>query len=94
MTPIETASTKSANINLRVAPAQRDLIDRAAHVVGKTRTEFILDAVTREAENTLLAQRLFLLDETQWDAFTAALDAPPLPNDKLHRLLTNDAPWG
>jgi uncharacterized protein (DUF1778 family) len=93
MTPFETASTKSANINIRVAPAQRDLIDRAAHAVGKTRTEFILDAVTREAENTLLDQRLFLLDEKQWDAFTAALDAPALPNAELRRLLTTQAPW-
>ena len=93
MAPLDTTSTKSTNINIRVAPTQRALIDRAAHAVGKTRTEFILDVATREAENTLLDQRLFLLDEEQWGAFTDALDAPARPNAELRRLLTTNAPW-
>lgn len=93
MVPLDTLSTKSTNINIRVAPAQRDLIDRAAQAAGKTRTEFILDVATREAANTLLDQRLFLLDGAQWDAFTTALDAPILPNAELRRLLATSAPW-
>lgn len=93
MEPMNMASAKSTNINIRVAPDQRDLIDRAAQAVGKSRTEFILDVATREAEHALLDQRLFLLDETQWDAFTAALDAPPQANAALRHLLTTPAPW-
>lgn len=84
---------KSANINIRVAPVQRDLIDRAARVAGKSRTEFILDVATREAEKTLLDQRLFLLDPEQWNVFTVALDAPPQTGDALRKLLTTPAPW-
>ncbi len=87
------SSTKSTNINIRVAPAQRDLIDRAAQAVGKSRTEFILDVATREAEHTLLDQRLFLLDDTQWNAFIAALEAPAKPTAALRTLLTTTAPW-
>lgn len=86
-------SAKSTNINLRVAPAQRDLIDRAAQTMGKTRTEFILDVATREAEQTLLDQRLFILEREDWDAFVAALDAPVHPNAQLRQLLTTPAPW-
>jgi uncharacterized protein (DUF1778 family) len=37
-------------IKLRVASQQRDLIDRAARVTGKTRTEFMLEAAYRAAE--------------------------------------------
>jgi uncharacterized protein (DUF1778 family) len=89
----ETLSTKNTNINIRVAPAQRDLIDRAARVKGKTRSEFILDVVAREAENTLLDQQLFLLDETQWETFTAILDAPVRHHEALRSLMTTPAPW-
>jgi uncharacterized protein (DUF1778 family) len=35
---------------MRVASQQRDLIDRAARVTGKTRTEFMLEAAYRAAE--------------------------------------------
>jgi uncharacterized protein (DUF1778 family) len=86
-------TAKSTNINLRVAPTQRDLIDRAAQTVGKTRTEFILDVATREAEQTLLDQRLFFLEGEARDAFLAALDAPVRPSEQLRKLLTTGAPW-
>jgi len=94
MSQLETVVLRSQNINLRVDPKQRDLIDQASRVVGKTRTDFILDTVTREAQNTLLDQRLFLLDDTQWSAFLAALDAPAKPNQKLRELMATKAPWG
>lgn len=94
MSQLETATLRSQNINIRVDPKQRDLIDQASRVVGKTRTDFILDTVTREAQNTLLDQRLFLLDDTQWSAFLAALDAPAKPNQKLRELMATKAPWG
>ncbi len=93
MSQLETATLRSQNINIRVDPKQRDLIDQASRVVGKTRTDFILDTVTREAQNTLLDQRLFLLDDTQWSAFLAALDAPAKPNQKLRELMAIKAPW-
>jgi len=86
-------SAKSSNINIRVAPEQRALIDRAAQSVGKSRTEFILDVATREAEDTLLDQRLFVLDDERWALFVARLDAPPNPNSALPALLNTPAPW-
>ena len=90
--PVST-SARSSNINIRVAPDQRALIDRAAQSVGKSRTEFILDVATREAENTLLDQRLFVLGDENWSRFLARLDAPPDPNPALRTLLTTPAPW-
>jgi len=87
------ASSRSSNINIRVAPETLGLIDRAAKAVGKTRTAFILDTVQSAAEDTLLDQRVFLLDSEQWQAFTAALDAPPQPNKRLAALLARRAIW-
>jgi uncharacterized protein (DUF1778 family) len=85
--------TASEVLNLRVQPATRDLIDRAAKAVGKNRTEFILAAASREAESVLLDQRLFLLDEKAFKAFKAALDRPPTVSPKLRRFLATPAPW-
>jgi uncharacterized protein (DUF1778 family) len=50
MTAIGRTEEKSVNINMRVAGQQRDLIDRAARATGKTRTEFMLEAAYRAAE--------------------------------------------
>jgi uncharacterized protein (DUF1778 family) len=41
----------------------------------------------------MLDQRLFLLDPAQWEAFNAALDAPPKVNDRLAALLARKPAW-
>ena len=88
------ASTKRTdNINLRITPAMLGLIDRAALVFGKTRTDFILDTVRKAAEEAVLDQRLFILDDEQWQAFKAALDAPPRDNTALNALLSRKPAW-
>ena len=89
-----TSSTlRSDNINIRVTPETLGLIDRAARVAGKTRTDFIVDTVKQAAEETVLDQRLFLLDREQWEKFNAALDAPPRPNERLIALLARKPAW-
>jgi len=87
------ASLRSDNINIRVNPETLGLIDRAARVTGKTRTDFILDTVRQVAEDTVLDQKLFLLNEQQWEEFTSLLDAPPQPNEKLAALLNRRPAW-
>ena len=87
-------STKRTDtINLRLTPTMLGLIDRAAGVFGKTRTDFILDTVRKVAEDALLDQRLFVLDTEQWQAFNAALDAPPRHNPALDALLARKPAW-
>ncbi len=80
-------------INLRASAEQKALIDRAASRLGKTRTEFMLDSAREAAENTLLDQRLFLLDDSDYERFVARLDAPVEPSDALKKLLATPAPW-
>jgi len=90
---MSTALKREAPINLRALPAQRQLIDRACKVTGKKRTEFVLEAACREAENILLDQRLFTLDAAAYAAFEWALAAPVKDNPALRNLLTSPAPW-
>jgi uncharacterized protein (DUF1778 family) len=84
---------RDAVVNLRMSKGVRDLIDEAAAALGKTRTDFIIDSSRKQATDVLLDQRLFALDEKQYDAFLRALDAPPAPNEKLKRALCAKAPW-
>ena len=50
------------------------LIDDAAAVLGKTRTEFMVESARRQAVDVLLDQRLFTLDSERYDAFMQALE--------------------
>ena len=88
-----TATARTKVSNLRTDEARRTLIDRAAEALGKDRTEFMLDAATREAQSVLLDRRLFHLDEAAFRRFTKALDAPPSDNPRLRKLLAKRAPW-
>ena len=83
----------SETINLRASAEQKALIDRAASRLGKTWTEFMLDSAREAAENTLLDQRLFLLDEARYAEFVACLDAPVEPTEALKKVLSAPSPW-
>lgn len=80
-------------LNLRISTELRGLIDQAAALAGKNRTDFVLDAARQAAEDTLLDRTVFMLDPDAYDAFVALLDAPPNPNDRLRRSLQTVAPW-
>lgn len=84
---------KSDVVNIRVEQNQRELIDAAASLHGKSRSAFILDAATTAAQEALLDRRVFVLNDEQWDAFTSALDAPAKRNEKLAKLLATKSPW-
>lgn len=85
---------KTAPINMRVEPDQQALLTKAATLLHKDRSAFILDVACREAENVLLDQRLFQLNKEDFEAFEAALDAPVPDNAKLKALLQEPSPWG
>jgi uncharacterized protein (DUF1778 family) len=86
------ADTKGS-INLRIETHTRQLIDDAAEILGKTRTEFMIESARRDAIDVLLEQRLFVLDADRYDAFIHALDNPPAPGPKLRSLLRRVPAW-
>lgn len=101
--PVSSKSSRSAvrvpvvdakgSINLRIEATTRQLIDDAAAVLGKTRTEFMVESARRQAVDVLLDQRLFTLDPERYDAFVQALDNPPAPGPKLKALLRRTPAW-
>ncbi len=84
---------RDAAINLRALPAQRDLIDHAANLLGKNRSDFMLEAACDKAQAVVLDQVFFSLDTDNFKQFTQMLDAPPSRNLGLERLMAVKAPW-
>jgi uncharacterized protein (DUF1778 family) len=87
------SAVRDAAINLRAKPEQRDLIDRAATLLGKNRSDFMLEAACERACAVVLDQVFFSLDTDKFQQFTALLDAPAAPNAGLQRLMAVQAPW-
>lgn len=91
-----TASTTKARrdtLNLRIPAAERNLIDRAAESAGKTRTDFILEAARRAAEEALLDRALMVVSPEAYEEFLKRLDRPARPNDRLRRTMRRKVPW-
>jgi uncharacterized protein (DUF1778 family) len=93
MTTKPQISAKRETLNIRVKPEDRGLIDRAAQLLGKSRTDFLLEAARRAAQDALLDQTLFKVSPKIHAEFIARLDAPPGPNETLRRTMTAPAPW-
>lgn len=80
-------------VNLRMAAEDRNMIDRAAKIAGKTRTEFMVEAARRAAQETLLDASLIVVDGKTFDRFRKIFDAPVKPNERLRKLMNLKAPW-
>ena len=87
------AVAAKGSINLRIDADTRRLIDDAAAILGKTRTEFMIESARRQAVDALLDQRLFALDSARFDDFMRLLDNPPAPGPKLRSLLRRLPAW-
>jgi uncharacterized protein (DUF1778 family) len=86
-------SDESVSINIRARARQRDLIDQAADRLGRSRSDFMLEAACQKAEDVLLDQAFFTVDAGTFAKFQVLLDEPLPPTDKLRQLLTTKAPW-
>ncbi|CAI8244138.1 MAG: Uncharacterised protein [Marinobacterium sp. xm-d-530] len=84
---------RAAAINLRALPEQRDLIDHAANMLGKNRSDFMLEAACERAQSVLLDQVHFSLDAEKFQQFTDLLNEPTKPNEGLKRLLELEPVW-
>lgn len=84
---------RDAAINLRALPEQRDLIDHAATLLGKNRSDFMLEAACDKARSVVLDQVFFSLDADKFSQFNQLLDAAPSNNVGLERLMAVKAPW-
>jgi uncharacterized protein (DUF1778 family) len=86
-------AAKRETLNIRILPEERGLIDRAARLTGMNRSQFILDASRRAAEETLLDQALLRVDADAYAAFLERIDAPAAPSERLRKTMQMPPPW-
>jgi uncharacterized protein (DUF1778 family) len=79
---------KESKVQLRLRPAQKELISQAAQVRQTTLTSFMVENALSAAEQVLADQVHFELSPKQWAAFCSALDASPKEIPALRKLLT------
>jgi len=93
MTPLASSGVHATcAVNLRVRDDIRALIDRAAKSHGKSRSDFMIDAARRAAEEALLDQTLVRVDQETYTHFLTVLDQPP-SGAGFERLIGASKPW-
>lgn len=87
-----TEMEKTPSTSLRIPGDVRSVIDRAAKLRGKNRSEFMIEASLIAAEDALLDQTLVRVDAATYEQFLQVLDQPP--NSKgFARLMNVPKPW-
>ena len=81
------AAIRSEKLDLRLTPEAKKTLQAAAAAAHRSVSEFVLESALARAAETLPDRQRFELDEAQWAAFQAALDAPPRPLPRLKQLL-------
>lgn len=88
-----TAERKEYPISMRLPEADVAMIDRAATLRGRSRTDFVRDAAVRAAEEVVMEQSLIRMSPEGFDAFMEVLAAPAGPVPEMVELAKRPAPW-
>ena len=80
-------------IQIRASAEAKAILNRAAALRGQKLSEFMLQSARRQAEETILDQRTFFLDDDAHARFLAQLDSPPAPSAAARARLNRKAPW-
>jgi uncharacterized protein (DUF1778 family) len=81
------STTKSDRLDLRLTAQHKREIERAAALSGRSVTDFSVTVLVREAAEVIQRERELALSAEAWAAFTAVLDRPARPVEKLAALL-------
>jgi uncharacterized protein (DUF1778 family) len=84
--PMPARSVRTTKLDLRLSPQAKQTLAAAARAAHRSVSQFVLESALSRAEETLIERRHFELNAEQWDAFMAALDAPPREVPRLRRL--------
>src|SRR5277367_3443978 len=87
------ADRKEHPLSMRLPEADIAVIDRAAGLRGRSRTDFVREAAVRAAEAVLLETTVVRMSEEGFAAFMAAVAAPARPAPEMVELFGRKAPW-
>lgn len=84
---------KESPLSMRLPQADIAIIDRAARLRGRSRTDFVRDAAVQSAEEVLMENTLMRMSPLAFNAFAAAIAAPAQAVPEMVELLKRPAPW-
>lgn len=87
------AQRKEHPVSMRLPDADLAIIDRAAGLRGRSRTDFVREAAVRAAEEVLMDTRVFRMNAKGFAHFLAEIDAPAQAVPALAELAQHAAPW-
>ena len=87
------AARKDHPLSMRLPASDIAVIDRAAGLRGRSRTDFIREAAVRAAEETIVETTLIRMSPAGFAAFLGALSAPPRAVPEMAELMKRQAPW-
>ncbi len=80
-------------ISMRLPEADVAMIDRAANLRGRSRTDFVREAAVRAAEDVLMENRLIRMSAEGFAHFMSVLSAPAEPVAEIVEVVNRPAPW-
>jgi uncharacterized protein (DUF1778 family) len=87
------AKRKEHPLSMRLPEADIALIDRAASLRGRSRTDFVREAAVKAAEEVIMERTLIRMSPEAFEAFMAAIEAPPTVVPEMVELFKRKAPW-
>lgn len=84
---------KEYPLSMRLPDTDIAIIDRAARLRGRSRTDFVRDAAVRAAEDVLMETSPIRMSAEGFDAFMAAVSDPGAPVPELVDLFRRAVPW-
>jgi uncharacterized protein (DUF1778 family) len=92
-TVVRFTSRKGHPLSMRLSDADIAIIDRAASLLGRSRTELMRDAAVRAAEEVIMENTVIRMSPEGFTAFVELLDRPAKPVPEMVELLKRPAPW-
>lgn len=79
-------AARSSRLEVRIAPDDKEIIDRAAALAGSSTTDFVRSTMLAAAKEAIRTHEVIRLTAEGSRAFVEALIDPPKPNERLRAL--------
>ncbi|MCK9540347.1 DUF1778 domain-containing protein [Dokdonella sp.] len=93
MTTRRATRKKEHPLSMRLPDADIAMIDRAAGLRGRSRTDFVREAAVRAAEDVLMESGLIRMSPAGFNIFLKVLAEPATPVPEMVEVLKRPAPW-
>lgn len=90
---MRSAARKDHPLSMRLPAADIAMIDRAANLRGRSRTDFVREAAVRAAEEAIMDSAPIRMSPAGFKAFVAAISGPAKPVPEMVALFKRKAPW-